>query len=149
MVSLSCSFVADLPSLNETQLVKLHTWIQKSCISGDVHLNPDGTMKLVCTRSKAVDKRQHQRTLRTNLQNWGVELENRQTDWLRLVDLVDESVAEEETPQDSGVRELKVIRDEKRASGPAHTQSLLQLPKNLLYNGGERFAALNPSIAAH
>ena len=142
MVSLSCSFVADLPSLNETQLVKLHAWIQKSCTTGDVHLNPDGTMKLVCTRSKAVDKRQHQRTLRTNLLNWGVELENRQTDWLRLVD-------EEETPQDSGLEEIEVIRDEKRASGPAHTQSLLQLPKNLLYNGGERFAALNPSITAH
>ena len=149
MVSLSCSFVADLPSLNETQLVKLHAWIQKSCTAGDVHLNPDGTMRLVCTRGKAVDKRQHQRTLRTNLLNWGVELENRQTDWLRLVDLVDESVAEEETPQDSGVEEIEVIRDEKRASRPAHTQSLLQLPQNLLYNGGERFAALNLSIAAH
>ena len=95
MASLSCSFVADLPPLTETQLEKLHTWIQKSCMTGDVHLNRDGSMKLVCTRSKAVDKRQHQRTLRTNLLNWGVELVSRQADWLRLVDERDVGVSGE------------------------------------------------------
>ena len=52
-------------------------------------------MKFVCTRSgKPVDKRQHQRTLRTNLLNWEVDLVTRQTDWLRLVDESDEQVSE-------------------------------------------------------
>ena len=82
----SCSFVAELHPLSEIQLVKLHAWIQKSCKTGDVHLNPDGTMKLVCTRRKASDKRQHQRALRTNLVNWGVTMEDRQSDWLHLID---------------------------------------------------------------
>ena len=87
MVSLSCSYVADLPALSDTQLEKLYGWIKKSCKAGDVHLNQDGSMQLFCTRSgKAVDKRQHQRTLRTNLMNWGVDLATRQTDWLRLID---------------------------------------------------------------
>ena len=95
MASVSCSFVADLPPLTETQLAKLHAWIQKGCTAGDVHLNKDGSMKLVCTRTKAVDKRQHQRTLRTNLLHWGVELESRQADWLRLVDERDVGVSGE------------------------------------------------------
>ncbi len=100
---MACSFVAELPSLTETQLVKLHAWIQKSCKEGDVHLNPDGTMKLVCTRRKSGEKRQHQRVLRTNLINWGVTLEDRQTDWLHLIDdkrkdAESEKETEEEAP---------------------------------------------------
>ena len=95
MASLSCSFVADLPPLTETQLAKLHAWIQKGCTAGDVHLNKDGSMKLVCTRTKAVDKRQHQRTFRTNLLHWGADLATRQTDWLRLVDESDERASEQ------------------------------------------------------
>ena len=95
MASVSCSFVADLPPLTETQLAKLHAWIQKGCTAGDVHLNKDGSMKLVCTRTKAVDKRQHQRTLRTNLLHWGADLATRQTDWLRLVDESDERASEQ------------------------------------------------------
>ena len=144
MASLSCSYVADLPSLTETHLAKLHTWIQKSCTAGDVHLNPDGSMKLVCTRSKAVDKRQHQRTLRTNLLNWGVELEDRQADWLRLVDERDEGASGEageaernalnSTGEDMEISAETLTTDITQVTKLAFSRctSALPLPANLL-----------------
>ena len=78
------SFVADLPLLSDEALAKLYTWGKSTCVRFDVHMNKDGLI-LVAQRKKSGTCRDHMRLLRTNLQNWGVELPVKQTGWLRIV----------------------------------------------------------------
>ena len=77
-------FVADLPLLEDEALAKLYTWGKSTCVRFDVHMKSDGLI-LVAQRKKSGTCRDHMRLLRTNLQNWGVELPVKQTGWLRIV----------------------------------------------------------------
>jgi hypothetical protein len=80
----SGAFVADLPPLDPEQLSKLYTWGKHACTRFDVHMKGEGLM-LAAERKKSGTAREHQRLLRTNLLNWGVELPAKQSGWLRLV----------------------------------------------------------------
>ena len=80
----SASFVADLPPMDADQLAKMYTWGKTSCSRFDVHMKQDG-FTLVVERKKAGTVREHQRMLRTNLKNWGVDMPEKMKDWLRIV----------------------------------------------------------------
>jgi len=84
MATTSKAFIADLPDLTAEQLGKLYTWGQSSCEQFDVHTREDSSMMLVAVRKKPGSARDHQRLLRTNLVNWGVNLPAKQSGWLRL-----------------------------------------------------------------
>ena len=73
------AFVADLPDMTGEQMEKLYAWGQSSCEQFDVHMQDGGAMTLVAVRKKSASQREHQRLLRTNLQNWGVSLPAKQT----------------------------------------------------------------------
>ena len=117
-------FEADLPELTPEQLTKLYTWGQTSCEPFDVRMNQDMSMTLTATRRKSDHARGHQRLLRTNLVNWGVELPGKQMGWLRLQSDVHAD------SQDSVATQS--------ASGPKDStprpqfQNGLRLPENLL-----------------
>ncbi len=83
----SRAFVADLPEeMSPEALERLYAWGKSSCEKFDVHMNANGTMALVVVRKKPGTARDHQRNLRTLLQNWGVALPQRQSGWLRIID---------------------------------------------------------------
>lgn len=75
-------------------LERLYAWEKRSCEKFDVRMNENGTMALVVMRKKPGTARDHQRNLRTLLQNWGVALPQRQSGWLRIVDETDVSSVE-------------------------------------------------------
>ena len=79
------AFVADMPDMTGEQMEKLYAWGKSSCEQFDVHMQDGGAMTLVAVRKKSASQREHQRLLRTNLQNWGVSLPAKQAGWLRLV----------------------------------------------------------------
>ncbi len=82
----ACAFVADLPEdMSTDALERLYAWGKSSCENFDVHMNPTGSMTLVVVRKKPGTARDHQRNLRTLLQNWGVALPQRQSGWLRII----------------------------------------------------------------
>ena len=88
----SCAFVADLPeAMSAEALERLYAWGKSSCEKFDVHMYENGTMALVVVRKKPGTARDHQRNLRTLLQNWGVALPQRQSGWLRIIDETDAS----------------------------------------------------------
>ena len=92
----SCAFVADLPeAMSVDALERLYAWGKSSCEKFDVHMHENGTMALVVVRKKPGTARDHQRNLRTLLQNWGVSLPQRQSGWLRIIDETDASSVEQ------------------------------------------------------
>ena len=83
----SCAFVADLPeAMSAEALERLYAWGKSSCEKFDVHMNGNGSMVLVAVRKKPRTARDHQRNLRTLLQNWGAALPQRQAGWLRIIE---------------------------------------------------------------
>ena len=115
-------------------------------------MKSDGGMTLVAARKKTGTVREHQRLLRTNLINWGVELPAKQGTWLRLVDdagVENDGEEEAKTEQHDATSSIQVVNEVTQfcASIPAQhsmeTGFRLQLPKNLLYRSGERFAVLH------
>ena len=92
----SCAFIADLPeAMSAETLERLYAWGKSSCEKFDVHMHENGTMALVVVRKKPGTARDHQRNLRTLLQNWGVSLPQRQSGWLRIIDETDASSVEQ------------------------------------------------------
>lgn len=82
----ACAYVADLPQdMSTDALERLYAWGKGSCEKFDVHMNANGSMTLVVVRKKAGTAREHQRNLRTLLNNWGVALPQRQAGWLRII----------------------------------------------------------------
>ena len=79
------AYVADLPAeMSDAAMEKLYAW-GKTNEKFDVRMNANGSMTLVVERKKAGTARDHQRNLRTLLNNWGVALPQRQAGWLRII----------------------------------------------------------------
>ena len=134
----STSFVADLPPMDADQLAKMYTWGKTSCNRFDVHMKQDG-FTLVVERKKDGTVREHQRMLRTNLKNWGVDMPEKMKDWLRIVSDADQLPAPAEQ-EDSG---RAAAREETHAREATSTDMLpppilaklrLREPLNLLAN---------------
>ena len=145
MAKTSKTFVADLPELSGEQLEKLYAWGKSTCEQFDVHLQAaGGSMALVAVRKKPGTAREHQRNLRTLLQNWGVNLPAKQAGWLRLVN--ESACAECKSPQSSDeVVAFNATPDGYVSSADGSTipapsdmitrqtcSARLELPKNLL-----------------
>ena len=86
MARASRAFCADLPDMSAEALEKLYTWGKTSCENTHVSMDANGSLILVALRKKPGSARDHQRNLRTLLQNWGVQLPQRQPGWLRLIE---------------------------------------------------------------
>ena len=123
----SASFVADLPPMDADQLAKMYTWGKTSCNRFDVHMKQDG-FTLVVERKKAGNVREHQRVLRTNLKNWGVDMPEKMKDWLRIVSDADQLTAPVEQ-EESGRGTAREETHAREATGPR-----LRAPLNLLAN---------------
>lgn len=155
-------FVADLPTMSPEHLAKLYTWGKNTCVRFDVHMKDDG-LTLIAERKKEGTARDHQRNLRTLLLSWQVPLQDRQNGWLRLVDQdhIPTSVGQSEAASDQPAATSEVAAAQPQqmpaenkppevntTSAPIMPQldkpcaTTLQLPKNLLHNGGAAFAAL-------
>ena len=132
----STSFVADLPPMDADQLAKMYTWGKTSCNRFDVHMKQDG-FTLVVERKKAGTVREHQRMLRTNLKNWGVDMPEKMKDWLRIVSDADQlpAPAEQEDSGRAAAREETHAREATCVIPPAILADLrLRAPLNLLAN---------------
>ena len=129
----SASFVADLPPMDADQLAKMYTWGKTSCSRFDVHMKQDG-FTLVVERKKAGTVREHQRMLRTNLKNWGVDMPEKMKDWLRIVSDADQlpAPAEQEESGRAAAREETHAREAKCVIPLAILG--LRAPLNLLAN---------------
>ena len=132
----SASFVADLPPMDADQLAKMYTWGKTSCNRFDVHMKQDG-FTLVVERKKDGTVREHQRMLRTNLKNWGVDMPEQMKDWLRIVSGADQlpvSTDQEESGR-AAAREETHAREATSADMSPHTSAdinRLRAPINLL-----------------
>ncbi len=170
----STTFAADLPpDMNEEQLARLYVWGKSSCTNFDVQQMGEGAMLLVAVRKKTGTVREHQRLLRTNLIHWGVELPAKQGNWLRLLD--DEAKGAEENETERAEEEEEEVKTA-QPDAPAPLQSpeqavrkpeyipcstpidtsnlkpiapLLNLPFNILHDGGALFGALHKEVAVH
>ena len=135
MARASRAFCADLPDMSAEALEKLYTWGKTSCEKTHVSMDAHGKMILVALRKKQGTARDHQRNLRTLLQNWGVELPQRQPGWLRLIDESDLNLqhpcspAEKESIPMSEEQELLPTYAPPSLTRPTMR---LQMPKNLL-----------------
>ena len=132
----SASFVADLPPMDADQLAKMYTWGKTSCNRFDVHMEQDG-FTLVVERKKAGTVREHQRMLRTNLKNWGVDMPEKMKDWLRIVSDADQLPApvEQEESGRGAAREETHAREATCVIPPAVSAGpRLRAPLNLLAN---------------
>ena len=135
MASTSRAFCADLPDMSAEALEKLYTWGKNNCERTDVSMAANGNLILVALRKKQGTARDHQRNLRTLLQNWGVELPQRQPGWLRLIDESDLNLqhpcspAEKESIPMSEEQELLPTYAPPSLTRPTMR---LQMPKNLL-----------------
>ena len=140
----SCAFVADLPeAMSAEALERLYAWGKSSCETFDVHMDENGTMALVVVRKKPGTARDHQRNLRTLLQNWGVALPQRQSGWLRIIDETDASSVEQApatTSDPSG-------QSEEESSFPARAAESMR-PKQKTHAGRKRAETTDRAPAA-
>ena len=129
MAPSSSSFEADLPTdMTPSQLEKLYEWGKTSCKRLDVHMDGESKMILTAVRHKAGSVRDHQRLLRTNMTNWGVQFQTKQAGWLRLI-----SDSAPIPPSDTTQDAAAPIENSVPAPLVAQArESLLRLPANLL-----------------
>ena len=133
MAKASRAYRADLPDMSAEALEKLYTWGKSSCEKTHVSMDAHGKMILVALRRKPGTARDHQRNLRTLLQNWGVELPQRQPGWLRLIDEseVNRQLSCGATEKVSHPISEEVLPTTAPPSFPGPTMRL-QMPQNLL-----------------
>ena len=83
----SCAFQAILPGkLSESALESINKWGRDTCEGFSLETCGDATA-IIVIRETQKTVRGFQRLLRTNLQNWGVELPSKQHGWLSLLTL--------------------------------------------------------------
>ena len=131
MAKASRAYRADLPDMSAEALEKLYTWGKSSCEKTHVSMDAHGKLMLLALRMKPGTARDHQRNLRTLLQNWGVELPQRQPGWLRLID---ESETNLQLSCGTAENVSQPISEEilPPYAPPSVSMPRLKMPKNLL-----------------
>ena len=165
----SAYFSVALPGdTTDDQLSKCYEWGKQHCVHCNLLRTCDDEYLLIAHRNDEKDLRARQRRMLTNLRNWGIDT-GKQKGWIKLLTPSEyDTLSRDGAQKPSGVEaEDRPTRSDDSTSGREHTTDgeegkreeaatniadsslqwgLLRLPSNLLYNGGERFAALQTKI---
>ena len=81
-------FIATLPQATDDQLVRIPDWGSRHCKRADFVMDKrDNTIRLLVQRESKNTLRGYQKMLRTNLKNYGLQLQERLDGWVRLFDV--------------------------------------------------------------